>query len=309
MRPCKTEKLKRRDLPQPIEVRQDSETATMADNATETLGESPMYRQTAICLSLQSDRDARGSFADRILALKDRLVSDDVRYYDALYICWIQLQMMFRRQGVDMDTIIVVFHTMEEVVGHRIDLQDGALLVRLFPYVREGLHLRSLLNSFDAMRRASSKEAAVTGVVDAATTHGFVPEGGDRLRWAQEFVESKAGHVVTQCFMCMHVGEPDSIVCGDCALPFCPTCFRSNYHETFHNIERPVFMERLSRMVGMGYVADANLAECANCHTVGMRGGAFKLKKCTGCWSVWYCNRECQVADWRRHRRECARRT
>lgn len=41
---------------------------------------------------------------------------------------------------------------------------------------------------------------------------------------------------------------------------------------------------------------------CAAC---GKAGSVVKLSSCTQCRKVWYCGKECQVSDWRRHKKEC----
>ena len=28
-------------------------------------------------------------------------------------------------------------------------------------------------------------------------------------------------------------------------------------------------------------------------------------KKCTGCYHIWYCNRECQLQHWEQHKDDC----
>jgi hypothetical protein len=35
--------------------------------------------------------------------------------------------------------------------------------------------------------------------------------------------------------------------------------------------------------------------------------GSERMKKCSGCRTVWYCSSECQNADWKRHKADCKR--
>jgi len=46
---------------------------------------------------------------------------------------------------------------------------------------------------------------------------------------------------------------------------------------------------------------NAPLSSCGNC-----KGADDKLSKCAGCAGVAYCSKECQKADWKRHKAECA---
>lgn len=43
---------------------------------------------------------------------------------------------------------------------------------------------------------------------------------------------------------------------------------------------------------------------CSNCGKV---DAANKLQKCSRCTTVYYCDRECQVADWKSHKVDCKR--
>ena len=40
--------------------------------------------------------------------------------------------------------------------------------------------------------------------------------------------------------------------------------------------------------------------KCANCKKFGL-----KFKKCSACQSVYYCSRECQRSDWKKHKKVC----
>ncbi len=42
------------------------------------------------------------------------------------------------------------------------------------------------------------------------------------------------------------------------------------------------------------------MRECAHCKKSGL-----KFKHCSACKSVYYCSRECQKSDWKRHKKEC----
>uniref|UniRef100_A0A0G4G8D9 MYND-type domain-containing protein n=1 Tax=Chromera velia CCMP2878 TaxID=1169474 RepID=A0A0G4G8D9_9ALVE len=44
--------------------------------------------------------------------------------------------------------------------------------------------------------------------------------------------------------------------------------------------------------------------KCNNCNTPG-GGGGKELKRCSRCQQVWYCNVDCQKADWKFHKRVC----
>lgn len=41
------------------------------------------------------------------------------------------------------------------------------------------------------------------------------------------------------------------------------------------------------------------------CRACGKSGAAVKLQMCVRCKQAWYCGKECQVSDWKRHKREC----
>ena len=41
---------------------------------------------------------------------------------------------------------------------------------------------------------------------------------------------------------------------------------------------------------------------CSTCHT---HGNMVKLKLCTGCSLVYYCNKDCQRKDWKHHKSTC----
>ena len=47
------------------------------------------------------------------------------------------------------------------------------------------------------------------------------------------------------------------------------------------------------------------LKACAVCG-VEASAPAVKLKKCKTCLKVYYCSRECQVADWQAHKLNCS---
>ena len=47
--------------------------------------------------------------------------------------------------------------------------------------------------------------------------------------------------------------------------------------------------------------------ESKSCASCGQRGSDCRLKKCTACKSVWYCNVTCQKAHRKAHRKECKR--
>ncbi|KAF5325093.1 hypothetical protein D9619_010016 [Psilocybe cf. subviscida] len=46
------------------------------------------------------------------------------------------------------------------------------------------------------------------------------------------------------------------------------------------------------------------LTQCQHCYKSRMSGGA-KLSKCGGCKIAQYCSRECQKADWQKHKDQC----
>lgn len=48
---------------------------------------------------------------------------------------------------------------------------------------------------------------------------------------------------------------------------------------------------------------EKEVEEVEKCKTCGVKSST--LKKCSGCQSVLYCNRECQKHDWKKHRHEC----
>ncbi|KAF2765752.1 hypothetical protein EJ03DRAFT_242572, partial [Teratosphaeria nubilosa] len=45
-------------------------------------------------------------------------------------------------------------------------------------------------------------------------------------------------------------------------------------------------------------------SKCHNCHKPG-NTPTQPLKTCRGCCKAWYCGRECQKKDWKRHRTSC----
>lgn len=47
------------------------------------------------------------------------------------------------------------------------------------------------------------------------------------------------------------------------------------------------------------------MAHSQACAACGKAGSLVKLRSCTGCKKVWYCGKECQVSDWRRHKKDC----
>jgi len=52
---------------------------------------------------------------------------------------------------------------------------------------------------------------------------------------------------------------------------------------------------------------DNNQMQEEKCQLCGANGDNVKLKKCTSCHSVNYCNTQCQRADWKSHRVICRR--
>ena len=45
---------------------------------------------------------------------------------------------------------------------------------------------------------------------------------------------------------------------------------------------------------------EANKEKCGNCEEKKK-----DRKKCTGCFHIWYCNRECQLQHWDKHKSDC----
>ena len=74
--------------------------------------------------------------------------------------------------------------------------------------------------------------------------------------------------------------------------------------------EIPTAMYWLRKSAGSGHVEAIKLLQEQENSLASYCGACFKSldglgKKCTKCKSVYYCNKECQVNDWKRHRKEC----
>jgi hypothetical protein len=52
-------------------------------------------------------------------------------------------------------------------------------------------------------------------------------------------------------------------------------------------------------------MADPQLVQCAHCQRRAALG--HDMARCSACKKTYYCNRECQKADWKRHKSSCAR--
>lgn len=47
------------------------------------------------------------------------------------------------------------------------------------------------------------------------------------------------------------------------------------------------------------------LAHSQACAACDKSGAVVKLRSCTRCKKVWYCGKDCQASDWRRHKKDC----
>ena len=68
-----------------------------------------------------------------------------------------------------------------------------------------------------------------------------------------------------------------------------------------------VRLQSLARLSNDNYdtMRSAKLKICRHCDKIETRDGAIKLMKCQRCKETYYCSRECQVADWKRHKKMC----
>ena len=68
--------------------------------------------------------------------------------------------------------------------------------------------------------------------------------------------------------------------------------------------ETPLTKAAKGKNKGRGKVKKATDVAIHTCFTCGKSGA--KLSSCSQCHRAYYCNRECQRKDWKRHKRACA---
>mmetsp|Transcript_16068 Transcript_16068/g.36762 ORF Transcript_16068/g.36762 Transcript_16068/m.36762 type:complete len:486 (+) Transcript_16068:98-1555(+) len=88
---------------------------------------------------------------------------------------------------------------------------------------------------------------------------------------------------------------------GGPPLPFRPLEYNLNYHRSLLNmIVTGPSVKKIRTHPVEGECFKESMRECSNC------GSRLKtLSRCLGCKKVWYCSRDCQVANWKEHKIEC----
>jgi hypothetical protein len=128
------------------------------------------------------------------------------------------------------------------------------------------------------------------GYPDGGTGHvGLSDSDVELLKAAFTFVSARkaTGIVRERMAASNYVGTDDYVHVADTG-----TCVSSSIADVSFNTGT---MDSLS--VDTGH-------RCANCNAVASE--AMHMKRCSACKSVWYCNKDCQNADWRDwHRHEC----
>jgi hypothetical protein len=73
------------------------------------------------------------------------------------------------------------------------------------------------------------------------------------------------------------------------------------------NVKAKSTLASLQSLARLSNVDNTCVKICRNCDKHETLNGA-KLMKCQRCKAIYYCNRECQVADWKRHKKMCSKR-
>lgn len=120
-------------------------------------------------------------------------------------------------------------------------------------------------------------------------------EGRTTLRIGDDTMDLVLPKYITACFVC---GATEG-------LTLCPGCRSVGYCSAAcqqelggHNCPGKRVTGGIANLGNM-----SNLPVCVTCSTMGTLSAPMKF--CGGCKCAMYCNRACQKADWRRHRRAC----